>query len=164
MPGKYFIDIKAEPPFKTMAGRFTRAGKQLKEQQVKESKALSGRFLRFVQEEAPGKEFPQQLQAKTYVHGSEAGFRVYGPEPLTAWIIMGTRPHVIKAKGSVLAFEWERGPAGPGRYFFPRVNHPGTKANPFHLKAMERFEAEVPPYFQRVFKRFSATMQGQGGV
>jgi hypothetical protein len=44
----------------------------------------------------------------------------------------GTEPHVIEPKGKVLSFYWDRGPDGPGQYFFAGpVQHPGTRPNPF---------------------------------
>lgn len=40
----------------------------------------------------------------------------------------GTRPHEIRPRRArALRFYWERGPRGPGIYFFSRVMHPGYK-------------------------------------
>lgn len=49
----------------------------------------------------------------------------------------GSRPHVIRARkpGGVLRFFWER----EDRWFFgPKVNHPGTPAQPFMRPAIWR--------------------------
>jgi hypothetical protein len=66
---------------------------------------------------------------------------------LLDYIIGGTRPHEIPkggsaaqlAKGYPLRFYWERGPNGPGVYFYWSVQHPGTKPNPFHRRALTRW-------------------------
>jgi hypothetical protein len=50
-------------------------------------------------------------------------------------LVEGTSPHVIT--GNPLAFFWERGPEGPGYYFFYSVNHPGFKSR-INLKKLER--------------------------
>lgn len=40
----------------------------------------------------------------------------------------GTRAHPIEAKrAQALRFFWQKGPRGPGIYFFKRVQHPGYK-------------------------------------
>jgi hypothetical protein len=60
----------------------------------------------------------------------------------------GTVPHPIPkggsaemmAKGYPLRFYWEKGPTGPGIYFFWSVNHPGTDPHPFIDDAMEFVE------------------------
>lgn len=47
----------------------------------------------------------------------------------------GSVPHVIRAvNANVLAFQWPK--RGPGVFFFPQVNHPGTAPHPFLLEAM----------------------------
>lgn len=47
----------------------------------------------------------------------------------------GSRPHVIRpVRANVLAFEWPS--KGPGVFFFPQVNHPGTEPHPFLIEAM----------------------------
>jgi hypothetical protein len=54
--------------------------------------------------------------------------RVEARAPYAMVLERGSRPHVIRARrASVLAFYWDRGPRGPGMYFYPRVHHPGTR-------------------------------------
>lgn len=48
----------------------------------------------------------------------------------------GTNPHPIHGN-PLLAFYWANGPNGPGNYIYASVNHPGTKPNPFLLRALE---------------------------
>lgn len=59
----------------------------------------------------------------------------------------GSKPHVIRMKGKLLRFEWERGQfllkrrgkRGRGYFLFAKVNHPGNKrpvrylTTPLHL-------------------------------
>lgn len=63
----------------------------------------------------------------------------------------GTRPHMIRAvRRRVLANK------RTGDVFGPVVNHPGTKANPFLERAVEKSEADIDKYFisavQTIFK------------
>jgi hypothetical protein len=51
--------------------------------------------------------------------------------PAAHFVMEGTKPHPIIAKGGALKFKWK------GKtVFFKSVNHPGTDANPFLWKAM----------------------------
>lgn len=53
------------------------------------------------------------------------------------YVTEGTRPHVITAKpGKVLAFYW---PKIGETVFRKSVNHPGTQANPFFRRVIDRF-------------------------
>jgi hypothetical protein len=83
-------------------------------------------------------------QLKRMIHADEV--RRTGPWTLaggvsslarhSAFVHKGTRPHVIRARNApALVFYWPK----VGRtVFFKRVNHPGTKANPFLERAAER--------------------------
>lgn len=49
----------------------------------------------------------------------------------------GTRPHTILPKSSpVLSFKWAK--AGGKRVYFKRVNHPGTRRNPYLVVGLRR--------------------------
>ena len=58
----------------------------------------------------------------------------------------GSRPHIIPtggsaaqmAKGYPLRFFWNKGPSGPGIYYFWSVKHPGTKKNNFVKRVNDR--------------------------
>ena len=50
-------------------------------------------------------------------------------------LVHGTPRHDIT--GDPLVFFWEKGPEGPGTYFFTRVDHPGFKSR-VNVKALER--------------------------
>lgn len=51
--------------------------------------------------------------------------------PAAHFVMSGTRPHPIVAKGGALRFQWKSRVV-----YFKSVNHPGTKANPFLWNAM----------------------------
>ena len=58
-------------------------------------------------------------------------------ESYSLYVHEGTKEHVIESKdGKPLAFFWANGPDGAGMYFFSRVNHPGTRAQPFLADAL----------------------------
>lgn len=58
----------------------------------------------------------------------------------------GTRPHTITTK---------RGLANKrtGQFFGKKVNHPGTKPNPFLQRAVENATGEVQTYFQEAVEK-----------
>ena len=53
----------------------------------------------------------------------------------------GTRPHIIRARGQALRFQWH------GRtVYFKQVNHPGTRPNPWwsnSLRDLPRWATEI---------------------
>lgn len=55
--------------------------------------------------------------------------------PATVFVNEGTRPHIIRSKGS-----WPLRNVSSGQVFGPVVHHPGTKANPFLTRAMEEVD------------------------
>jgi hypothetical protein len=58
---------------------------------------------------------------------------IISEHPATTYVLYGTKPHVIIAKkGKYLKFN-----VGGDDIFRHKVNHPGTKANNFLLKALE---------------------------
>jgi hypothetical protein len=64
--------------------------------------------------------------------------------PYTPYVLDGTRPHLITAKAA-RALHWQDG----GRDVFARrVNHPGTKANPFNERAVFPLTGVLRELFQ----------------
>lgn len=58
---------------------------------------------------------------------------IISPAPYSLFVEKGTRPHVIlPVRASVLAFE-----VGGQMVFAKKVNHPGTKAQPFLMPAAD---------------------------
>lgn len=63
---------------------------------------------------------------------SGTGAQLTSDQEYAEYVIKGTRPHVIEAKGRVLAFD-----VGGDTVFAARVNHPGTKPNNFAEEALK---------------------------
>lgn len=61
--------------------------------------------------------------------------------PYAQMVSSGTRPHVIRAKGQALRFNWH------GRtVYFRQVNHPGTRPNSWwtdSIRALPRWASEI---------------------
>jgi len=160
-----FIEITSKPPFRDMKGRFVAAGDEIPRVYQDEARRLGKEMVEIARKEAPRKtgEYASKIRYQTFVSGSTVGFRIYAPEPLTTFIIEGTKPHQIRAKsGGVLAFEWDKGPQGAGMYFFRFVQHPGTKANPFPERSLDKFKTpESKRAFSKISTRFFAKLKGQ---
>jgi len=79
----------------------------------------------------------------------------------------GTRKHLIPiggaaaqmAKGYPLHFYWPNGFAGPGWYSFWKVNHPGTKPNPFVEVALQLAWPEVKRRGQDIIGQVLSQLQ-----
>lgn len=77
--------------------------------------------------------------------------------PYAPYVIDGTSPHVIEAKAArALAFMWY-GHAPGAMAFYKRVNHPGTKANPFPKEVLE----ELSPMIQQALRDAMAGASGE---
>jgi len=165
MPTGSFIKLEAKPTFREWDGRFTKASEELLKSRMPIVSEIGKVLLQAAQQEAPGEKYPLSLKYKTFREGAQSvGVRIIGPQPLTTFIIEGTKPHAIVARRArVLAFHWEKGSRGAGMYFFPRVWHPGTKPNPFHLRAMEASQDEAMTLVKRIStRRVFTALQGGG--
>jgi len=75
------------------------------------------------------------------VGDGEASIQVLAP--YAPYVVYGTAPHEIRpVNASVLAFE-----AGGQMVFTKLVRHPGTKPNPFMMKAAEDARSKVEEVF-----------------
>jgi len=138
--------------FTTTQGRLVQRSEAL-EREIRRMFMTERRELQKVlREEAPKRTgvFARGLRTFFYEQGS-GNYRVEavstGPHAwLLPLIVGGTKPHLIPrggtaemmTKGYPLRFYWERGPKGPGIYYFWHVHHPGTKPNPFINRALGR--------------------------
>ncbi len=75
----------------------------------------------------------QELQVRQGARTPDGDF--YG-----GFVRGGTRPHEIRPKkaGGVLVFMGRN-----GMVFARKVNHPGTKANPYHKRALEQTSGQI---------------------
>lgn len=74
----------------------------------------------------------------------------YATVPQARYVLNGTRPHLI-AVSNAKALRW-LGPGGMGTHFARRVNHPGTKPNPFPEKAVKPIGGAISQMFARAVK------------
>lgn len=71
----------------------------------------------------------------------------------------GARKHPIVARNvSALRFYWERGPRGPGIYFYKSVRHPGVKGTRFIAKAVEQWYPTAMTHFYQRAKVVTQTV------
>jgi hypothetical protein len=73
---------------------------------------------------------------------------------LFGWIVEGTRPHIIRARNAkALHFYWVR---RRHWYFFKSVNHPGTRANPFVERGLNKFQPRIRYWTAELGRRIAA--------
>lgn len=156
------ISIESRPTFRDLQGRFIKANTQLLSDKRDMMRGLGRSLVRYMRAEAPkGRgEFQKTLRFRSFQTGNTVGFTTSMAKPLGDWIIGGTRPHKIVARNAnALRFNWARGPQGAGVYFFKSVNHPGTKPNPFHLRALQRWKPEAKSELLRISTRWKETVE-----
>jgi len=94
-------------------------------------------LLRYVNQATPERSGALKRGNQSEVIMSGNYGRVYNQVPHAIYVHQGTKAHVIRPKGGgVLAFM-----VGGKMVFTKRVNHPGTKANPFYERALQQSEA-----------------------
>lgn len=152
------FEFKANPSFRDLQGRFTKAHDGLLKDVRSAIRPLGSRFVAIAKEEAPGERFPESIRFRTYIRGSEVGFTTSMLQPLGNFIILGTDGHPIPKRplDHPLRFFWENGPDGPDYYYFWHVNHPGTKPNPFLDRAYERWWPEAEREARRITVNYEA--------
>ncbi len=156
-------EIKAVPPFRDVSGRFTTATQAMLNSKRQMMRVQGRRYWELVQEEAPERtgEYKRNIRWRTFASGTAVGFRVTVPQPLTDWIVEGTKAHVIKPRGRgyPLRFFWER--MGRVVHFY-RVMHPGTKKNPFLGRAFRRWLPGSRRGLEQISRDFVRTLAGAG--
>ena len=159
------ITVTSTPPFRDVLGRFAKAEKQFLESKREGMRNLGRRWVAIARDEAPyGKtgKFRKSIAYRTSQSGSTVGFSTYSAQPLGKWITQGTKAHFIRARRvRFLRFDWPKGPNGPGIYFFRKVNHPGTKPNPYHERATARWMPEADMELRRISRKYVMTVQGK---
>lgn len=113
-----------------------------------QGKDLNRRLLANARAEAPFKTGRLRANLKvepfrmTGPYKGEGGVGVSKKDvPYAGYVMYGTKPHVIRARrAKFLRFYWPK----VGRVvFFKKVNHPGTKANRFLERALNRTAREI---------------------
>ena len=110
-------------------------------------KDAAGEILATEVKEAPSK--TSNLRGSVQLDLYPTSASIYPNAQYAPYVEFGTKPHVIEPKnGKVLAFKKD------GKLIFTRkVNHPGTKANPFVERTVEKVKDKVEQIFQKVIDK-----------
>ena len=151
---KSAFEIEFRPTFRALNGRFVKANKKLFEDRRDGMRDQGRRMKELMQEEAPEKTgaFKKRIGFITFVQSDTTGFRIRMPQPLGKWIVAGTRAHVIRAKKKK-ALWWEG-----ARHPVKQVNHPGTKKNPFTIRAAKRWFPSAKKWLATISLRYAARL------
>ena len=170
--------VTSSPSFRGKLGRYEKANKELVEGKRDMMRDLGRRMVVLMKDEAPqGKtgKFKAGIRFRTHASGDTVGFKVTVPEPLHTFIVKGTKPHKIMAKraGALYFFFGKIGmftvvPKGGGFKTHVRggklwvgkgyVSHPGTKANDYQERALNRFAPEYKAGLNRISSRWVDTV------
>jgi len=159
------LHITTQPSYRDVFGRFAKANQQLLNDKREMLRRLGRRWVEIAREEAPVRkgDFRKSIHFRTFEAGQTLELRGYSAEPLGRYIREGTDPHVIRARrAKVLRFLWPNGPRSSstfvGFHFYPYVNHPGTKPNPYHQRAYSRWQAEAGRELRRITVRYRSAI------
>lgn len=182
MPNTF--DITFKPPLRDVSGRFAKASKALTEKKRDEVRLLGKRWVQIAREEAPqGKtgRFRRSLNYRSFEEGGDVGFRAISAQPLGTFIIMGTKPHEIKARrAGALFFFWQkigrfvvvpkgggfRTHVADGKLWVGKghVDHPGTQPNPYNVRTYEQWKPEAQQAMRRIGRDWIITMSSGAPV
>ncbi len=159
----FVLKVRANPNFQQINRRFKAAQEKMEKQKHETMRNLGRQWVDFARSEAPeGRtgRFRQSIFYRTFQRGKVIEMRTYVEQPLGTWIKRGTKPHVIMARNArVLRFLWENGPRSSSNFtafhFYPRVNHPGTKENPYHERATRRWRPGAIVALRKIGKTFT---------
>lgn len=175
-----FITYTVKPPFRDVSGRFVKADAETIKTKRDEMRHLGGSFVEKLKAAAPvGKtgKFRDSHTFKTFERGNEIELRTYSAAPLGRFIRLGTKPHRIVAKrAKALAFFWPKvgmmtfvpragfpitGEAG-GSFWIGKgfVNHPGTKPNPYHERALVNMSPAMQASLHKIALSFVEAIKG----
>jgi hypothetical protein len=160
------FDVRTHPVFEDVVKRFREAERVMEQSLERKIREQAVQLLLRVQLEAPKKTgaYASAIDYEVRKSGGHYLIKITGPSPLSKYIILGTKPHLIAAKNaSVLSFYWMNGPGGPGQYYFRSVQHPGTKPNKFHHRAYRTWLPGANRMMQSVTKDFQMAAMGGGG-
>jgi hypothetical protein len=179
--------VTFEADFKNLKGQFAKANKRLLESQKENVRWLGEQWVQIAREEAPvgsGKkdtrrpvQFRDSITFEQFSDSKIVGFRGVSQQPLSKYITEGTSPHTIQAvKANALHFFWQKQglletvvPKGRTKHgmkgdilFIGKgyVDHPGTKPNPFTVRAASRLATNYPVALNRVANQWVMSFGG----
>ena len=99
----------------------------------------------------PGREHVGTLRDSVVKMDFPDGFVVTATAPYAKYVAYRTRPHpIFPRKGKRLKFWWNKA----GGWVYPRmVNHPGTKANPFHARVARLVKRKMVEIVRKQMER-----------
>jgi len=136
--------------FRDALGKFAKAQKEvvrINRELVREAGRL---YIGSLRDEAPGERLPNSFSFKTFERATGLDLRVYSSDPNIQYVIKETAPHEIVG-APYLAFFWTK--VGK-KMVLRRVQHPGTKANPFHERAYTEVEDKFVTLINKAGARF----------
>jgi len=139
------LQVTITPPLRDLQGKFAKAEKSLLKLRRDMLRDVGRKIVAVAKEEAPKgetKKFSQGIGFKTYERGTggEMELRVTDPQPLGTFIREGTAAHPIEpVRAKCLHFFTKDGT----EVFTKHVDHPGTKPNPYHERALKRIQPWV---------------------
>lgn len=77
--------------------------------------------------------------------------------PHAAYVLFPTRPHRIPLAGNA-HLHWTGGKFGPGDHFAAHVNHPGTKGNPVHERALAAEQPDITAQMANLGQEFTVEL------
>lgn len=177
------MELVIEPQFFGLSDRFIKAFDALNEEKQESVRRLGARWVQFAQAEAPKRTgaFASGIEYKPFREEATFGFAGYSPQPLGNFIKFGTKPHPIAPRNAdALKFYWQRTglytivPKGGGfkthrvgstLYIGKgRVDHPGTKPNPYHARAYEMLLPAIQEEARILSRKFVVALaSGTGG-
>jgi hypothetical protein len=179
--------VTFEADFKNLQGKIVKANKRTFENQRESVRELGRRWVEIIREEAPSGNSPvkdprrtrgvtlrESALYRTFVENGTIGFRGYTEQPISKYVVEGTRRHDIPLNhySKTLAFFWKKvgrftvvpksgaiGNVKPGTLVISKgfVDHPGTKPNPFTTRAATRLATEYPAALNRVAEQWVMT-------
>lgn len=145
--------------YRDVLGRFARRTEALQTAKREEMRELGRGMVQALRHYAPKRsgKLAEGFGYRTDERGSSTTvtFFVGGEHAFVLpFLTEGTKPHPIYPRGDYpLRFFWERGPRGPGIYYYWSVSHPGTFPDPFVERAVDAMSPQFAYGLARVAKR-----------
>lgn len=167
LPVSIEVDVRG---YRDLQGRFIKADANLISERINFMRTIGKRIIQLAKEEAPGNPSGEFKKSFTFIiarKGSAVRGEFLSPEPLTSWIVRGTKPHNIYVsplhRGMPIfqqtSTRFGRGGRG-GLFFYRKVRHPGTKPNPFVERVAIKIDPEVSEQLSKVANRWSIKFTG----
>lgn len=172
------LELAIKPPIRNLGKAIRESFPQLAREAQPLVRTLGNRYVQYAQAEAPRRSgrFSQSIAFQEFENEQSFGFYGLSAKPIGHYIILGTKPHRIAPRqAKALTFFWTKaglytvvpkaggfrthqagGKLWIGKGF---VQHPGTAANPFPARALERLKADIDSILQAIAERWVQIIQ-----